>query len=250
VLWPLFLNLNLEAMAKVPTAVMTNERQPKVDGVSAMSQVQQKAAALQKRSGEACIAVKNKALDVAGESKVKAGELADKALAVAKTSSEKARELAKDPRTQVTAASAGVGGAACGVGGAAAGLVTGGAVGAAAGIPFALFTFGLSIPIGGMLGGGFGLVAGGAAGTTVGATAGGALGYGGFTKRAEIRAALSAARTQMRQGAKKIKEISLYFAARSYAGVKTVKKNVLKRVSATRSRAEKKVGEWKAGRAK
>merc|ERR1712079_320288 len=109
---------------------------------------------------------------------------------------EKARELAKDRRTQVTAASAGVGGAA-------AGLVTGGAVGAAAGIPFALFTFGLSIPIGGMLGGGFGLVTGGAAGTTVGATAAGALGYGGFMKRAEIRAAISAARTQMRQGAKK-----------------------------------------------
>jgi len=237
-------------MAKVPTAVMTNERQPKVDEVSAISQVQQKAAALQKRGGEACIAVKNRALDVAGEGKAKAGELADKALTVARTSSEKARELAKDPRTQVTAASAGLGGAACGVGGAAAGLVTGGAVGAAAGIPLALFTFGLSIPIGGMLGGGFGLVAGGAAGTTVGATAGGALGYGGFTKRAEIQAAILAARTKVRQGANKIKEVSMYFAARSYSGVKTVKKSVLKRISATRSSAEKKVADWKASRAK
>merc|ERR1712151_1182632 len=119
--------------------------------------------------------------------------------------------LAKDRRTQVTAASAGLGGAACGAGGAAAGLVTGGALGGAVGIPFALFTFGLSIPAGAMLGGGVGLVAGGAAGTTVGATAGGALGYGGFTKRAEIQAAISAARTHVRQGAKKIKEISLYF---------------------------------------
>merc|ERR1719356_917006 len=236
-------------MAKVPTAAMTSGKQPKVDEVSAIVQVQQKAAALQKRGGEAYTAVKSKALDVAGESKVKAGELADKALAVAKTSSEKARLLAKDRRTQVTAASAGVGGAACGVGGAAAGLVTGGAVGAAAGIPLALFTFGLSIPIGGMLGGGFGLVAGGAAGTTVGATAGGALGYGGFTKRAEIRAAILAARTKVRQGATKIKEVSMYFVARSYSGVKTVQKGVLMRIGVLRSRVEKYVAAWKAGRA-
>jgi len=250
VLCPLALDLNLEAMAKVSTAVMTNERQPKVDEVSAITQVQQKAAALQKRGGEACVAVKNKALNVAGESKVKAGELADRAVTLARASKEKAQELAKDRRTQVTAASAGLGGVACGAGGAAAGLVTGGALGAAAGIPVAFFTFGLSIPVGAMLGGGFGLVAGGAAGTTVGATAGGALGYGGFTKRAEIQAAILAVRTQMRQGAKKLKELSMYFAARSYSGVKTVKKNVLKRVSAMRSRVEKKVGGWKAGRAK
>merc|ERR1711920_806793 len=198
----------------------------------------------------ACVAVKSKALDVAGESKVKACDLADRALTLARASKEKAQELAKDRRTQVTAASAGLGGAACGVGGAAAGLVTGGALGGAAGIPFAFFTLGLSIPVGAMLGGGFGVVAGGAAGTTVGATAGGALGYGGFTKRAEIQAAILAARTQMRQGATKLKEVSRYFVARSYSRVQTVQKGVLLRIGALRSRVEKIVAAWKADRAK
>merc|ERR1711920_1176057 len=132
---------------------------------------------------------------------------------------------------------AGLGGAACGVGGAAAGLVTGGALGGAAGIPFAFFTLGLSIPVGAMLGGGFGLVAGGAAGTTVGATAGGALGYGGFTKRAEIRTAILAARTQVRQATHRVKDMSTYFVARSYSGVQIVQKDVLMRISAMRSRA-------------
>merc|ERR1719373_209712 len=122
-------------MAKNSTAVMSNKKQPEVHEVSTIIQVKQKAAALQKRGGEACVAAKNKALDVAGESKVKAGELADRALTLARASKEKAQELAKDRRTQVTAA--------WGVGGAAAGLVTGGALGGAAGIPFAFFTLGL-----------------------------------------------------------------------------------------------------------
>merc|ERR1711920_1069190 len=147
-----------------------------------------------------------------------------RALTLARAAKEKAKELAKDRRTQVTAASAGLGGATCGAGGAAAGLVTGGALGGAAGIPFAFFTLGLSIPVGAMLGGGFGVVAGGAAGTTVGATAGGALGYGGFTKRAEIRAAISAVRARMRQATHRVKEVSTYFAARTYSTVQAVKK--------------------------
>merc|ERR1711920_600132 len=198
----------------------------------------------------ACVAVKSKALDVAGESKVKACDLADRALTLARAAKEKAKELAKDRRTQVTAASAGLGGAACGAGGATAGLVTGGALGGAVGIPFAFFTLGLSIPVGAMLGGGFGLVAGGAAGTTVGATAGGALGYGGFTKRAEIRAAISAVRARMRQATHRVKEVSTYFAARTYSTVQAVKKAAFEKLGSTRDRIEKKVAEWQAGRAK
>jgi len=237
-------------MAKVPTSIMTNQGQLKDEQGSAIINVQKKAAALQRRGGEACVAVKNKALNVAGESKVKAGELADGALTLARASKVKAEALAKDARMQVTVASASVGGAAGGTCGAAAGLFTGGALGAAAGIPVALFTLGLSIPVGAMLGGGFGLVAGGAAGTTVGATTGGALGYGGFTKRAEIQAAIFAVRTQMRQAANSIKEVSTYFVARSYSGLKTVKKDVFVKLSSTRGRIVKKVAEWQVGRAK
>merc|ERR1719492_9960 len=99
-----------------------------------------------------------------------------------------------DPRAQVTAASAAVGGATIGTGCAAVGVVTGGTIGSACGIPFALFTFGLSIPISAVMGGGVGLVTGGAVGTTAGATTGGAIGFGGYRKRAEIKKAIAKAK--------------------------------------------------------
>merc|ERR1719219_2116413 len=67
------------------------------------------------------------------------------------------------------------------------GLAGGGAVGAVCGIVPAIFTFGLSIPIGAAIGAGTGLVVGTAVGGTVGLVGGGATGYGAFTKRKEIR---------------------------------------------------------------
>jgi len=63
-----------------------------------------------------------------------------------------------------------------GTAGAAGGALTGGTLGALIGLVPALFTFGLSIPVFAVVGGGTGLVAGGAAGT-VGGGAAGHLGY-------------------------------------------------------------------------
>lgn len=99
----------------------------------------------------------------------------------------KAREVAADRTTRVVAAS-GVGGAVVvGAGGAGAGLLTGGAIGGAIGFLPALFTFGLSIPIGVVIGGTCGTVVGAATGGTAGATGGSAIGYVAYKKRADIR---------------------------------------------------------------
>eukprot|EP00933_Yihiella_yeosuensis_P010952 TRINITY_DN11786_c0_g1_i1.p1 TRINITY_DN11786_c0_g1~~TRINITY_DN11786_c0_g1_i1.p1 ORF type:complete len:509 (+),score=109.10 TRINITY_DN11786_c0_g1_i1:66-1592(+) len=101
--------------------------------------------------------------------------------------SSKAVEMAKDGQFQATAAGAAGGAATLGVGGAATGLTTGAVFGAAVGLVPALFTFGLSIPIGAAIGGSTGLVVGTAVGTTAGAVGGGAAGYGLHAKRADIR---------------------------------------------------------------
>merc|ERR1711920_1054611 len=76
-----------------------------------------------------------------------------------------------------------------------------------------------------------GLVAGGAVGTTVGATTGGALGFGTYTKRAEIKA-----------GIEKAKEVAVYLAARAYAKAKNLKKQVFVRIGSIRDMVEKKLG--------
>ena len=61
-----------------------------------------------------------------------------------------AQELAGDRRVQVSAVTAGAGAATLGTAGAATGMLAGGAAGALVGVVPALFTFGLSIPIGAM----------------------------------------------------------------------------------------------------
>merc|ERR1712241_673168 len=88
---------------------------------------------------------------------------------------------------QVTAVAAAGGAVSLGAGGGIAGLVSGGAVGAACGIVPAIFTFGLSIPIGAAIGAGTGLVVGTAVGGTAGLVGGGATGYCAYSKREEIR---------------------------------------------------------------
>merc|ERR1712039_909640 len=71
--------------------------------------------------------------------------------------------------------------------GGATGLVAGGAVGAAVGVPAALFTFGLSIPfcstVGAVIGGGTGATVCG----TTGLVGGGTAGYLGYAHREEIK---------------------------------------------------------------
>jgi hypothetical protein len=97
---------------------------------------------------------------------------------LANTASIRPKEIANNQRVQVTAASA--------AGGAAVGGVGGGAVGAGAGalvgLPAALFTFGLSIPVCATVGGAMGATAG----ATTGAAAGGAAGYTGHKYKKEI----------------------------------------------------------------
>merc|ERR1712125_251203 len=70
--------------------------------------------------------------------------------------------------------------------GGAIGLATGVVAGGVVGIVPALFTFGLSIPVCAFVGGGAGLCVGTAVGGTTGAVGGGAVGYGTYSKRAEI----------------------------------------------------------------
>lgn len=78
------------------------------------------------------------------------------------------KRLAADPNARVTAASAMGGATVMGTGG----LVTGGALGAVCGLPLSLFTFGLSIPVGAVIGGGAGMCAGATAGLVTGGAAG------------------------------------------------------------------------------
>lgn len=97
-----------------------------------------------------------------------------------------AQEVARD-RTFQTIAVSGVSGAVVvGAGAGMAGLATGTVVGAALGLMPALFTFGLSIPLGAVLGGGTGLITGAATGTAVGAVGGGAMGYSVHLRRDDI----------------------------------------------------------------
>lgn len=97
------------------------------------------------------------------------------------------KDTIADPKVQVTAVAAAGGAVSLGAGGGIAGLFSGGAVGAACGIVPAIFTFGLSIPIGATIGAGTGLLVGTTVGGTVGLVGGGATGYGAYTKRKELR---------------------------------------------------------------
>eukprot|EP00929_Paragymnodinium_shiwhaense_P111337 TRINITY_DN7925_c0_g1_i1.p1 TRINITY_DN7925_c0_g1~~TRINITY_DN7925_c0_g1_i1.p1 ORF type:complete len:554 (+),score=125.55 TRINITY_DN7925_c0_g1_i1:86-1747(+) len=103
---------------------------------------------------------------------------------------DRSRTLAKNrPLTASTAGGAAIGSSAGGVAGVAAGTVAG----AAAGLPLALFTLGLSIPVGAVMLG----TAGGAVGVTVGGTAGavsgGVVGYG-YQNRDQINAGIDGAK--------------------------------------------------------
>jgi hypothetical protein len=85
-------------------------------------------------------------------------------------------KIALDKTVRVTAAFAMGGAAVFGTWGGASGLVTGGALGALAGIPPAPFTFGLSVPFFAAIGSGCGLTTGTVVGGTIGLISGGAVG--------------------------------------------------------------------------
>jgi hypothetical protein len=94
-------------------------------------------------------------------------------------------------RKHIVVGGAGAGAVAGGAAGGGAGVLTGGAIGAAVGVPFALFTFGLSIPVSAVGGALIGGAAGATAGGTGGAVAGGAAGYTGHKYRKEIASGAS-----------------------------------------------------------
>merc|ERR1719323_1590883 len=138
-----------------------------------------------------------------------------KALAQAKAKLTKAKavelktatgELVASKSFQATAASATGGATVLGAGGGAAGLAVGGAAGALAGLPLALFTFGLSIPVGAVFGGGAGLAVGAATGASIGAVGGGAAGFGAYSKRDDIRKAASKVASTVGDGTVYVKE--------------------------------------------
>jgi len=95
-------------------------------------------------------------------------------------------QVVKDPKAQATAAGATVGGVVLGGAGGVIGLASGVLAGSIVGVVPALFTFGLSIPVFAIVGGGAGLCVGTAVGGTTGTVGGGAAGYGVYGKRAEL----------------------------------------------------------------
>jgi len=114
--------------------------------------------------------------------------LCSRAAAVAKG----VKNTANDRSVQATAAGSISGSAALAASGGATGLATGSMVGAACGLIPAVFTFGLSIPIGAAIGGSTGLVAGSVAGGAVGFVGGGVAGRTAHKHREQIGDGVSA----------------------------------------------------------
>mmetsp|Transcript_34946 Transcript_34946/g.75317 ORF Transcript_34946/g.75317 Transcript_34946/m.75317 type:complete len:424 (+) Transcript_34946:72-1343(+) len=118
---------------------------------------------------------------------------ADYTKAKAKAASVRAKEVVSNPQVQVSAGSAAAGAAALGTAGGATGAMVGGATGILVGLVPALFTFGLSIPIGAVVGGGAGLAVGASAGAATGFVGGGAAGSLGYAYRGLPRSAVQKA---------------------------------------------------------
>merc|ERR1712070_460367 len=99
----------------------------------------------------------------------------------------RAMVLVRDPQFQTVTISTGTGAVVLGTVGGAFGTATGVVIGTTAGALPALFTFGLSLPVGAVAGGGMGLCGGAIAGGTAGAVCGAAAGHGGYTYQVHIR---------------------------------------------------------------
>merc|ERR1712228_1137133 len=89
----------------------------------------------------------------------------------------------------VTVVSAAGGAVTLGAGSGLMGMTAGAGVGAAVGVVPAIFTFGLSIPIGAFMGGACGLCAGTVVCGSAGLVGGGAVGHYGYEHRNEIKGA-------------------------------------------------------------
>jgi len=123
---------------------------------------------------------------------------AGEAASCAKAQAAKAVDFATGTKTGVMCSTAVVGAMVGSASGGAVGSVTGGAVGL---VP-ALFTFGLSIPLGAAVG----MCLGATTGGTAGAVGGGSIGYGGFAYRKEIGECAEGARARVRKAADYVKD--------------------------------------------
>merc|ERR1711870_83451 len=103
------------------------------------------------------------------------------------------KHAANDGSVQATAAGSIGGSATLAASGGATGLATGSMVGAACGLIPAVFTFGLSIPIGAAIGGSTGLVAGTVVGGAVGLVGGGVAGRTAHKHQEQIGDGVAAA---------------------------------------------------------
>jgi len=103
---------------------------------------------------------------------------------------QKTKGVVEKKSFQVSAGSGVVGTVMGGAGGGFMGLFVGGAIGTALGLVPALFTFGLSVPLGALWGSGCGIVAGTALGSTVGLFGATTVGYGAYTHREKISASV------------------------------------------------------------
>jgi len=150
----------------------------KVKAQSTLSSTKEKAALVLNTTKMRIETEAGKLQAAASEIHDSAKERSTMAVQLAKAKSSEALTFATTTRVGVTSSSA-VAGAV--VGGTSCGAFST-VAGAAVGIVPAIFTFGLSIPAGAMLG----LCAGSAVGGSTGAVGGGLIGYGGFTHRKAI----------------------------------------------------------------
>jgi len=98
-------------------------------------------------------------------------------------------------------------------------------------------TFGLSIPVGAAIGGGCGLVFGGVAGGTAGFASGGALGYGGYKRRAEITSLISGFRVQVVRARDSVRRVAVSSSAKAQAKMKAVKQRAMSLFTSAQEKA-------------
>lgn len=156
-----------------------------MDPESSAAALGQYAAEKRDQAGEALHSAKEAVQTAAGSASACGERVAHEAKSKASDLAAEAKHVAQGTAFQTTALSAAGGAVAVGSGGAAAGLATGAVVGASLGLAPALFTFGISIPVGAAIGGSAGFLVCATGGAAVGALGGGVAGYG-YNKREHI----------------------------------------------------------------
>jgi len=144
---------------------------------------------------------------------------AKKAQTFALDSKRKGHGVVTDKSFQVTTASAAVGAAGCGAAGGAFGTVAGAGAGMLIGVPAALFTFGMSIPVCATIGGGLGCATGATTGAAAGGLMSGVTGYSTHKYRKELSKGASDAWSTYQSGTSRLKEQAMVSVTRVTAMV-------------------------------